>query len=270
MRSCRTRAPQRAVLHKSARPHVQSEGRLGERRTSKSECAVAESDCTCAGSSANALSSDRPAASAPVQQAVIRAHAVRSCRRGAAAQPATGARMEWHPTAPGGGADCRADNGRTRACARVCLFVRGTVRRRLHDAVVRADHAKPGTKRPPHLQQQGHATCNKYTESSGQRAALQRTTCNIQHGEVGAQRPSHRDIARRLRHNRKPALALQDHKQPPARTHLLRHGLPCASAAAGGAPTRCMRPSPLRQNPARVRVQRVPAAAAQSGCHNRA
>ena len=141
-----------------------------------------------------------------------------------------------------------------RVCLFVCLFVRGTVRRRLHDAVVRADHAKPGTKRPPHLQQQGHATCNKYTESSGQRAALQRTTCNMQHGEVGAQRPSHRDIARRLRHNRKPALALQDHKQPPARTHLLRHSVPCASAAAGGAPTRCMRPSPLRQNPARARA----------------
>jgi hypothetical protein len=204
-------------------------------------------------------------------KAVIRAHAVRSCRRGCGCAAGNG---RAHGMAPDGslaaGPTVVQTTDEPRACARVCLFVRGTVRRRFHDAVVRADHAKPGTKRPPHLQQQGHATCNKYTESSGQRAALQRTTCNMQHGEVGAQRPSHRDIARRLRHDRKPALALQNHKQPPARTHLLRHSLPCASAAAGGAPTRCVRPSPLRQNPARVRVQRVPAAAAQSGCHNRA
>jgi hypothetical protein len=199
LRSCRTRAPQRAVLHTSARPHVQSEGRLGERRTSRSECAVAESDCTCAGSSANALSSDRPAASAPVQQSgdPRACGAIVQTRRGCAA--GNGRAHGMGPTAlwRRGRLSCRQRGDPARARV-VCLFVRGTVRRRLHDAVVRADHAKPGTKRPPHLQQQSHATCNKYTESSGQRCSA--ATDYVQHATRGgrsaaAVAPRHRTTA---------------------------------------------------------------------------
>ena len=107
------------------------------------------------------------------------------------------ARAWMAPTALAAGRlSCRQRT--TRVC--VCLFVWGTVRRRFHDAVVRANDAKPGTKRPPHLQQQRRATCNKYNESSGQRAACSAATDYVQHATRGGRSaaafaPRHRTTA---------------------------------------------------------------------------